>query len=90
MFGAFPLEAGAPAHVIAKWYRVDQPELLMFEELPIRGRDGQAFVRFDRPEGWPQGDYRLEVYAPGEAFELIAAGSYETRGQRGPLTVVFP
>ena len=89
IFGVFPLETAPDGELIAKWYRVDQPELLMLEEVPVISSHGEAFVRFDRPEGWPEGDYRLEVYAPGDEFELIAAGSYETRGDPRPVRVSF-
>jgi hypothetical protein len=89
LFGVFELDSGLEGDLVAKWYRVDEPELLMFEQVPVLSRDGEAFVRFDRPEGWPEGDYRLEVYAPGEEFELIAAGDYETRGTAGPRRVSF-
>ena len=94
MFGVFPLDEGARDQVIAKWYRVDEPELLMFRELPIREQNGQGFVRFDRREGWPEGEYRLEIYAFGDdrsssdELELIASGDYRTEG-RGPRSVLF-
>lgn len=89
LFGMFALDSALQGDVLAKWYRVDDPELLMFEEVPLLSRDGEAFVRLDRPEGWPEGDYRLEVYSPGDDFELIAAGNYETRGHRRPRRVSF-
>jgi hypothetical protein len=61
----------------------------MFEELPVRERDGQGFIRLNRPDGWPQGSYRLEIYSPDEDPELLASGEYETRGTGRPLAISF-
>lgn len=88
MFGVFELAPGTQTRVLAKWYRVSPPELLMFESVPIRSQEGKGFIRLDRATGWVEGEYRLEVYTTEPSPELIASGDFSTQGEQGPRAVL--
>lgn len=89
IFGTFPLEPGANRTLLAKWYQVETSDMLLLQELPIREQDGEGFIRLDRPEGWPEGTYRLELYESTETVDPFAIGEYQTQGHARPRIVTF-
>ena len=89
IFGTFPLTPGEHTTVLAKWYQVGVPYFLMLQEVPVREQNGRGFIRLDRPDGWPEGSYRLELYESADSVDLVAAGEYRTEGHDLPPVVVY-
>ena len=63
--------------VLLKWYRIDQPELLILQKYEIDPHAAYNYVWYKRKEGWPTGQYRVEVYSLGQSFTMISSGHYE-------------
>lgn len=63
--------------VLLKWYRIDQPELLILQKYEIDPHAAYNYVWCKRQEGWPTGQYRVEVYSLGQSFRMISSGEYE-------------
>ena len=62
--------------VLVKWYRTDQPQILVMESFPIRPLSNYNHIWLDQPQGWPRGDYQVEIYSFHDDSDLIAAGKY--------------
>jgi hypothetical protein len=62
--------------VLAKWYRTDQPQILLMKSSPIRPLSNYNHIWLDRPQGWPRGDYQVEIYSFQDDTNLIASGKY--------------
>jgi hypothetical protein len=44
--------------------------------LPIKTATTINYVRHTRPDGWPPGDYRVEIHSADDLMEKLAEGSY--------------
>ncbi len=62
--------------VLVKWYRTDQPQILLMKSFPIRPLSNYNHIWLDRPQGWPRGDYQVEIYSFQDDSNLIASGKY--------------
>ena len=74
---------GHPA-VLLKWCRIDQPELLILQKYEIEPHADSNYVWYKKKEGWPDGQYRVEVYSLGESFKMISSGQYEVSQNSAP------
>jgi hypothetical protein len=62
--------------VLVKWYRTDQPQILLMKSFPIRPLSNYNHIWLDRPRGWLRGDYQVEIYSFQDVTKLIATGKY--------------
>jgi hypothetical protein len=79
IYAVFDTSAYAHPSVLVKWYRIDQPELLILQTYEIDPHAVYNYVWYKTKEGWPTGQYRVEVYSLGESFRMMSSGQYEVR-----------
>jgi hypothetical protein len=77
IYAVFDTSAYAHPGVLVKWCRIDQPELLILQKYEIDPHAASNYVWYKTKEGWPNGQYRVEVYSLGESFRLMSSGQYE-------------
>jgi len=77
IFAVFDTRAYAHPGVLLKWCRIDQPELLVLEKYEIEPHAASNYVWYKKKDGWPNGQYRVEVYSLGESFRMMSSGEYE-------------
>lgn len=80
IYGNFNVLGGSGATVIAKWYRVDQPELYDFKRYQIDLTKIDNYVWYQFNSGWPDGEYALEILSADEALDTLAFGSFTVGG----------
>ena len=76
IFAVFPTGPSTQDEVFVKWYRSDDPEILLFDRYPIQRETDQDFVWLENKEGWPQGEYAVEIYSADKAMSHLASGRY--------------
>jgi hypothetical protein len=70
------MDAYRENEVFVKWYRIDEPEILLFDQYAIR-RDAEfSYVWLEQENGWAEGEYAVEFYSADEALKKIASGRY--------------
>lgn len=62
--------------ILVKWYRRDQPQILLMKSFPIRPLSNYNHIWLDQPKGWSRGDYQVEIYSFQDDTKLIASGKY--------------
>jgi hypothetical protein len=76
VYAVFPSEGYPLDEVVVKWYRTDNPEILLLGRYPIVRGDAQSFVWLERRHGWPAGAYGVEFYTSDDRLEKFASGQY--------------
>ena len=71
----FPTTDSAHQGVFVKWYRVDRAEILLAQPFAINPREPVNDIWLTQEDGWPRGNYRVEIY-DAELRDLLAAGEY--------------
>ena len=77
IYAVFDTRSYEHSGVLLKWYRIDQPELFILQKYEIDPHAAYNYVWYKRKEGWPTGQYRVEVYSLGQSFRMISSGQYE-------------
>ena len=77
IYATFPMEGYRGDEVFVKWYRSDDPEILLFDRYLIQREADYNYVWLDNETGWREGEYRVEFYSADEAMEKIAVGRYD-------------
>jgi hypothetical protein len=77
IFAVFDTRSYAHPSVLLKWCRIDQPELLILQKFEIEPHAASNYVWYKQEKGWPNGQYRVEVYSLGESFRMMSSGQYE-------------
>lgn len=77
IFAVFDTRTYAHPGVLLKWCRIDQPELLILQKYEIEPHAASNYVWYKKKDGWPNGQYRVEVYSLGESFGMMSSGQYE-------------
>jgi hypothetical protein len=62
--------------VLAKWHRIDAPELYSFDRHNIDTEKAENHVWHELPGGWSSGEYRLEIFSTDEQLLLLASGDF--------------
>lgn len=76
IYAVFATEDFEGDTVMIKWYRRDQPKILLFQRYMIAPRQRHGYVWF-RPDGdWERGQYEVAVYSGDEAMTPLASGHY--------------
>jgi hypothetical protein len=77
IFAVFDTGTYTYPSVLVKWCRIDQPELFVLQKYEIEPCAASNYVWYNKTEGWPSGQYRVEVYSLGEGFAMMSSGQYE-------------
>ncbi len=80
IYAVFPTDQYVRDSVLAKWQRLDQPELMIFDRYPIHSRERHNFVWMSPPEGWTEGSYEVTIYSTDEMLDPVAVGAYDVVG----------
>ncbi len=76
IYAVFATEDFEGDTVMIKWYRRDQPQILLFQRYSIVPRERHGYVWF-RPDGdWERGQYAVDIYSGDEAMTTLASGHY--------------
>ena len=78
IFAKFSTVAFNDATVFAKWYRVEDGQVLLFRQLPINQQDSN-FIWVKNDKGFERGLYKVDVFQMNEQMELLSSGLYEVR-----------
>jgi len=65
--------------VMVKWYRTDEPKILLFKRHSIRSASEADYVWLAPSAGWQSGEYQVGIYTGDEAMSTIAVGRYSVR-----------
>jgi hypothetical protein len=76
IYAAFPTPDPSHDAVMVKWYRRDDPRILLFQRYPVVPGDDRGYVWLDPGAGWEPGQYEVGVYTGDEAVTLVASGRY--------------
>jgi len=76
IYAGFATEDFEGDTVMVKWYRRDQPEILLFQRYPIVPGEQHGYVWFRPDEDWAQGQYEVDIYSGDEAMTPLASGNY--------------
>ena len=61
---------------MVKWYRVDDPKVYIFDKYDISKDKNNNFVWLEKPSGWNEGLYGVEIYSMEDNLSLMAYGEY--------------
>jgi hypothetical protein len=76
IYAVFPTVDSDHGVVMVKWYRRDDPEILLFQRYPVVPGDDHGHVWLDPGAGWEPGQYQVGVYSGDESVTLVASGRY--------------
>jgi len=85
IYAVFPMDAYREEEVFVKWFRTDDPEILLFDQYPIQRDADFSYVWLDRENGWAEGEYAVEFYSADETLRQIAEGRYVVDGRLASL-----
>ena len=81
IYAVIPNHAESGDNVMVHWYRVDQPENLLFDQYKVSPGDEYSYVWLKSPGRWNPGEYRVEFFSADENLTPIASGSYRVVGE---------
>jgi hypothetical protein len=77
IYAVIPNNENSTSTIMVHWYRIDQPEILLFDRYRVSPADNYSYVWLKGPSGpWPSGEYRAEFYSANEDLAPIASGTY--------------
>lgn len=76
IYAVFQTESFERNTVMIKWYRRDQPKILLFQRYSIVPGEPHGFVWHRPSGGWEQGQYEVSIYSGDEAMTPLASGNY--------------
>ena len=76
IYAVFPTEDFEGDTVMIKWYRRDQPKILLLQRYSIVPGEPHGYVWFRPDGGWEPGQYEVNIYSGDEAMRPLAAGHY--------------
>lgn len=77
IYAVIPNNEDSTSTIMVHWYRIDQPEILLFDRYRVSPTDNYSYVWLKGPSGpWPSGEYRAEFYSADEDLTPIASGTY--------------
>lgn len=79
IYAVFPTDYFDQEKVMVKWYRRDNPEILLLQRYPIVAGDQYGHVWLEPNRGWEQGQYKVDIYAGDETMGLLASGNYSVQ-----------
>ena len=79
IYAVIPNSESAGETLMVHWYRVDQPENLLFDRYRVSPSDDYSYVWLKSPGRWTPGEYRVEFFSADEYLSPIASGTYNIR-----------
>lgn len=76
IYAVIPNLESSGDNVMVHWYRVDQPENLLFDQYKVSSGDDYSYVWLKSRGGWAPGDYRVEFFSADEDLAPLASGTY--------------
>ncbi len=76
LYAVFSTESRHGRQVMVKWFRADQPKILLFRRYDVNPGVGRNWVWLDREGGWRPGVYQVDVFSGDEAMQAVASGRY--------------
>ncbi len=77
IYAVIPNDESTDDRVMVHWYRIDRPEIMLFDQFQVNPADNFSFVWLKSPPGgWGAGQYRVEFFSPDEFLTPIASGTY--------------
>lgn len=76
IYASFNTENYQEDKVMVKWYRVDDPKVYIFDKYDISNDKNNNFVWLEKPSGWNEGLYGVEIYSMEDNLSLMAYGEY--------------
>jgi hypothetical protein len=65
--------------VMVKWYRTDEPKIMLFKRHSISSGREADYVWLEPSAGWQSGEYQVDIYTGDEAMNRLAVGRYSVR-----------
>jgi len=76
IYAIFTTEGYDLPTVMLKWFRVDEPQLMLFRRFKIVvGRDA-GWIWVDGEHEWDPGDYQVDIYSGDEEMTRLGVGRY--------------
>jgi len=80
IYATFPMDEYGEDEVFVKWYRADDPEILLFDQYKIQSDADYSFVWLEQEGGWAEGEYVTEFYSTrDEQMKQIARGAFQIK-----------
>lgn len=82
IYAVIPNQGDGAETVMVHWYRIDQPEILLFDQYKVSPNDEFSYVWLKSSNReWAVGDYRVEFFSDDEFLTPIGSGSYRVVGE---------
>ena len=80
IYAVIPNSENSGDNLMVHWYRIDNPEILLFDRYRVSPADEYSYVWLKKAPGqWPAGEYRVEFFSADEYLTPIASGTYQIR-----------
>lgn len=77
IYAVFESDELGLSQTLAKWTRVDDGEIMLFERHAIRPQADSSFVYLNAPAaGWAPGEYRVDFYSADRELRWLASGQH--------------
>ncbi len=76
IYASFNTESYQENKVMVKWYRVDNPKVYVFDKYEINADKSNNFIWLEKPSGWNEGIYGVEIYSMEGNLDLMSYGEY--------------
>ncbi len=76
IYAVIPNHEDAGKNVMVHWYRIDEPENLLFDKYRVNPNDDYSYVWLKSPGRWGIGEYRVEFFSADEYLTPMASGTY--------------
>ena len=74
-----PMNDYVDDQVFAKWTRLDDGEVMLFDTYPIRQDSEYNWVYLEPRDGWPSGEYSVDFYSSDEEMRPIAGSNFNVK-----------
>lgn len=79
IYAIFPTQGYQREAILAKWYRRDRIQILLFGRYSIAQGEAHSYVWLAPEGGWEPGEYQVDIFAADEAVTALASGRYRVR-----------
>ena len=62
--------------IIAKWVDLENENIMLFKQFPILPEMDNNYVYLEKDNGWPPGEYAIEIYGLNADVPLISSGIF--------------
>ena len=76
IFAKFSTLSFAEPSVFAKWYRIEDGEVMLFKQMPINLQDTN-YIWVKNDNGFATGRYKVDIFKMSQEMELLSSGEYQ-------------